>query len=109
MFQDLEITPDELAARLESGHPVRLIDVRESWEYEYNRIEGAELLPLSELEFRHAERLRPDEFVVCYCHMGMRSFNAAMWLKQQGYPEVKSLAGGINRWADERDPDMPRY
>jgi rhodanese-related sulfurtransferase len=109
MFQDLEITPAELAALMASGEPLRLVDVREDWEHEYNRIAGSELLPLNELEFRHAERLKPDETIVCYCHHGMRSFNAAMWLRQQGYERVKSLAGGVDRWADEQDPDMPRY
>ncbi|MDZ4805174.1 MAG: rhodanese-like domain-containing protein [Candidatus Eisenbacteria bacterium] len=109
MFQDMEITPDELVALRESGQSVRLIDVREDWEFEYSRIPGAELLPLHELEFRHSGVLKTDETIVCYCHMGMRSFNAALWLKQNGYERVKSLAGGINRWADERDPEMPRY
>ncbi|TPW18040.1 MAG: Rhodanese-related sulfurtransferase [bacterium] len=109
MYQEMEITPDELAALMESGQPVRVIDVREDWEFEYNRIPGGELLPLHELEFRHAEVLKPEEMIVCYCHSGMRSFNAALWLKQHGYDRVKSLAGGINRWADDRDDSMPRY
>lgn len=109
MFQDLEITPEELAALRESGQPIRLVDVREDWEFEYNRIPGGELLPLHDLEFRHGEVLKKDDVIVCYCHMGMRSFNAALWLKQQGYEQVKSLAGGISRWADEYDSSMPRY
>ena len=109
MYAELEITPDEVARLIAAGETVRLIDVREPWEFEYNRIDGAENLPLDQLEFVHGERLRKDELIVCYCHMGMRSFNAAMWLKQDGYDRVRSLAGGINRWADERDPEMPRY
>lgn len=109
MFQDIEITPEELVRLRESGAPVRLIDVREEWEWDYNRIPGAELLPLDQLEFRHASVLSRSDTIVVYCHHGMRSFQAAAWLRHEGYTNVKSLAGGIDRWADECDPEMPRY
>jgi rhodanese-related sulfurtransferase len=109
VFQDIEITPADLVRLRESGAPVRVIDVREEWEWDYNRLPGAELLPLDQLEFRHAELLGKDDAIVVYCHHGMRSFQAAAWLRQEGYANVKSLSGGTERWADDVDPDMPRY
>lgn len=109
MFQDIEITPLELVKLRESGKTVRVVDVREEWEWDYNRLPDAELLPLAELEFRHGAVLSKDDTIVVYCHHGMRSFQAAAWLRQEGYPNVKSLAGGVQRWADDCDPDMPRY
>ncbi len=49
------------------------------------------------------------EEVVCYCHHGMRSLDAAVWLRQQGVERAKSMAGGIERWSVEIDPNVPRY
>ena len=109
MFEDLEITPAEVAGLTEQNAPVRIVDVREDWEWEYNHIPGAVHLPLDQMETRHAAELDPSADIVLYCHMGMRSLQAAVWLRQMGYPKAKSLAGGINRWADDIDPDMPRY
>jgi len=47
--------------------------------------------------------------VICYCHHGMRSLDAAAWLRFQGITKAKSLAGGIERWSVEIDPKVPRY
>lgn len=109
MSDPIEISPTALAALLASGVPVTVVDVREAWEWEYNRISGAVHLPLSQMESRHAEVLTPVNRIVCYCHRGMRSFQAALWLRQEGYSGVVSLSGGIDAWADDVDPDMPRY
>ena len=43
------------------------------------------------------------------CHHGQRSLQVAAFLKQQGFTDVKSLAGGIDRWSREIDPTVPRY
>jgi rhodanese-related sulfurtransferase len=47
--------------------------------------------------------------VVCYCHHGVRSFDVAVWLRAQGVERARSLAGGIERWSLEIDPQVPRY
>jgi rhodanese-related sulfurtransferase len=108
-FQDIEITPAEVSALVRAGSNPQLVDVREDWEWEYAHIEGATHLPLDQVEFRHGSALEAGRPLVLYCHHGMRSFQAALWLRQNGYPEARSLSGGIARWADELDPDMPRY
>ena len=108
MFHDLEITPGEVVARRESGASPLLVDVREDWEWEYTKIPGAIHLPMGEIEARHTELDRSSE-IVLYGHHGMRSLQAAAWLRQEGFERVKSLAGGIERWADDVDPEMPRY
>jgi len=108
MFPDLEVTPAEVVARKESGPLPLLVDVREDWEWEYNRIPDAIHIPLSEIEFRHAELDKGVE-IILYCHHGMRSLQAAIWLRQEGYEKARSLAGGIDRWADDVEPEMPRY
>lgn len=109
IYADLEITTAELEARRQRGESLLLVDVRELWEWEYNRIPGATHLPLSELEARNGELLTSTAPIVCYCHHGMRSQQAAVWLRQQGRMECQSLRGGIAAWADDTDSDMPRY
>ena len=107
-MDELEITPAELKARLNSGEKLVLVDVREPWEHEICRIEGARLVPLGALAASLNTLPDVDE-VICYCHHGMRSLDAAAWLRFQGFEKAKSLAGGIERWSLEIDPNVPRY
>lgn len=98
------IQPAELAA--ERGG-VLLLDVRERWEWNVSRIEGAVLIPMSELESRveSIDRSRP---IVVYCHHGVRSVTAAAWMRELGM-DASSLVGGIDRWSREIDSSVPRY
>ncbi|PYT58609.1 MAG: rhodanese [Acidobacteria bacterium] len=107
-MDELEITPAELKGRLNSGEKLVLVDVREPWEQEICRIEGARLVPLGALA-ASVNTLPDVDEVICYCHHGMRSLDAAAWLRFQGFEKAKSLAGGIERWSLEVDPNVPRY
>ena len=105
---DYEISPSEAAGLLKDGH-VRLIDVREPWEFETARIEGSELMPMGDVPARAHQELDPDERLVVLCHHGMRSMNVTVWLRNQGFEQAQSLRGGIDAWAAEVDPTIPRY
>jgi rhodanese-related sulfurtransferase len=107
-MDELEITPAAVKARLDSGEKVVLIDVREPWEHQLCRIEGATLIPLGSLA-GSLQTLPDVDELVCYCHHGMRSLDAAAWLRFQGIEKAKSLTGGIERWSVEIDPKVPRY
>ena len=107
-MDNLEITPADVKSRLEQGEKLVLIDVREPWEHQICRIEGAKLVPLGSLAASLKTLPDVDE-VICYCHHGMRSLDAAAWLRFQGIEKAKSLAGGIERWSVEIDPKVPRY
>ncbi|MDE0637803.1 MAG: rhodanese-like domain-containing protein [Candidatus Poribacteria bacterium] len=102
------ILPSELKQMMNAGRDFVLLDVREVWEYQLVHIEGAVSIPLGELPRRSRELLPVDEIVV-YCHHGMRSLDAAYLLQQLGFKSVLSVAGGIDRWAKEIEPDMQRY
>jgi len=104
----MEITPQELKAKLDSKADLDLVDVREQEEYEICHIEGASLIPMSELESRLSE-LNQDRSIVLYCHHAPRSASAAEWLEAQGFKQVKSLQGGIDAWAEQIDSTMERY
>lgn len=102
------ISPTELRERLARGDDLFLLDVRQPEELAICRIEGATAIPLGELAGRTHE-LDPDREIVCICHHGVRSASAAMALEQFDFGKVWNLTGGIDRWAAEVDPGMPRY
>ncbi len=108
MTGDLQIKPREVKERLDRGERFLLVDVREPWEHQICRIEGARLIPLGSLAAK-LPPLEEAEDVVLYCHHGIRSLDAAAWLRAQGVEGARSLAGGIERWATEIDPGVPRY
>jgi rhodanese-related sulfurtransferase len=105
-----QLTATDLAAwRADTARPAPVVvDVREPWEHERCRIEGSLLVPLAQLPSRRAE-LPADRDLVLVCHHGGRSLNAAMWLQQNGYAKVHNLRGGVEAWAQDVDPAMPRY
>jgi molybdopterin/thiamine biosynthesis adenylyltransferase/rhodanese-related sulfurtransferase len=105
---DWDITPLELADRLNQGNHLRLIDVREPHEQDISHIDGAELFPLGQLASRLSELDSAQEMVV-FCKMGSRSARALDLLVSAGFRKVKNLKGGINAWAREVDPSQPVY
>ncbi len=102
-----EITPKELKHLLDSGRII-LIDIREQDEYELCHIKGAKLVPMSELREKTNE-IPKDKDVVLYCHSGRRSMHVLKHLQQLGWTRLKNLKGGIDQWAEEIEPQMPRY
>lgn len=107
----LEIDFEEAAPLLKGGLAVaRWIDCRELDEWHICHIEGAELVPLSSFAELAPKKLAdPDQRLIVYCHHGVRSMRATLWLRGKGYHRAQSLAGGIDRWADLVDPTMNRY
>lgn len=103
----MTIEPAALVEMLKRGERFLLLDCREPWEYETARLEGATLIPMSEVA-KNLDRIPKDQPVVVYCHAGRRSLDVASWLRQQGV-DALSLSGGIERWSREIDPKVPRY
>ncbi|HEY3628776.1 MAG TPA: molybdopterin-synthase adenylyltransferase MoeB [Terracidiphilus sp.] len=102
-----QISVKELKRRLDAGEDVQLIDVREPYEYQIAQI-GGKLIPQNDVPQRLAEIDRNREVVV-HCRSGARSQRIAEFLKQNGYPQVANLAGGILAWSDEVDPKVQKY
>jgi sulfur-carrier protein adenylyltransferase/sulfurtransferase len=102
------LTPTELRDLLDNGQRIALIDVRESAEWQINRLPGAKLIPLGELPSRLTE-LPQTEPVVVYCKTGVRSAEALALLKQSGFSTARHLGGGIASYAKTVDPTMPQY
>jgi adenylyltransferase/sulfurtransferase len=102
-----QLTVKELKRRIDAGEEVFILDVREPYEYRIAQI-GGKLIPQTDIPNRLSEIDRNREIIV-QCRSGVRSQKVAEFLKQQGYPRVVNLAGGILAWADEIDPKMQKY
>lgn len=99
----------ELSSRLADGRePPLLLDVREPWEFDICRIDGARLLPMSEIVASLDELDQARETVVI-CHHGIRSLQVALYMEHRGFSQVINLRGGVSAWAQEVDPAMPTY
>ena len=101
------ITPRALKSRLDAGERPVLLDVREPWEFELARIEGSELIPMSQLEARFTELDSASETVVI-CHHGNRSSYVAGALQRAGFEKVLNLEGGLDAYSSV-DESVPRY
>jgi len=104
------ITAAELAGLLKLKGAPRLLDVREPEEFEIVALPNARLVPLGQIPAR-IEQIADwkDEAIVVYCHHGIRSMHAINFLEQSGFSNLANLSGGIDAWAREVDPKMPRY
>jgi len=107
-YEGAEITAAELKAEWDRNPDLLVIDVREPHEYEIAHIDGSVLIPLGELPDRLGE-LDGHREVVTHCHHGARSLKALEILKAAGFAKVRSLRGGIDAWAVNVDPSLPRY
>ena len=105
-----QISAPELAAWLaDAGRekPV-LLDVREPWEFEKARIEGAQLVPMREVPAR-VDEIDAAKPLVAICHHGGRSMQVALFLEKAGYNNVHNLVGGVDAWSRTVDPAVPLY
>jgi rhodanese-related sulfurtransferase len=85
-----------------------LIDVREDYEVAHCAIVGARHIPMRQIP-EHLPDLPRDKHLLIHCHHGGRSLRVTQWLRAQGLPRVSNVAGGIEAWAEEIDPSVPRY
>ena len=107
MQRDLEISPAETAALLKDGK-TKLIDVRTSQEYALAHIEGCPLVDET-LAKEIVDTWPKDTPIITICHHGVRSLDAAVYLRQQGFTNVRSMSGGIDVWSQTIDATIPRY
>jgi rhodanese-related sulfurtransferase len=83
------------------------VDVREDWELLQSRLDRAIHIPMYDIP-ESLDRIAKDKPVVIMCHLGQRSAQVAYWMQSQGYNNVYSLEGGIDRWAREVDPSVDK-
>jgi rhodanese-related sulfurtransferase len=96
------ITPEEVKQRLDAGENLHLLDVRQPEENAEFNIGGI-LFPLGKIQSMQTEDIEDlkDEEVICYCRSGNRSGQAALYLEQFGFTNVKNLTGGMLAWREK--------
>ena len=112
-----EISVKEVRAKQEGGEAFILVDVREPNELELASLpeEAFISMPLSDLRERRLDAVpeplneNKEADVVVFCHKGLRSAQVTVFLRQQGWTNVVSMAGGIDSWAEEIDESVGRY
>jgi len=100
-----EVTVEEVDQRLKQGDEVVLLDVREKDEIRSGYIDGSLSVPRGFLEMQVTGQIPDtDKEVIVYCAGGVRSLLAARVMREMGYQNVSSMAGGITRWKDTGHP-----
>jgi len=104
----LFIQPEQLQQWIEEGRPLLLVDVRSKDEYEAVRIEGSVHFD-QDLMQQWMKEQNPEGLVVFYDHQGKNVLDAASYFAGHGFQQIKCLEGGIDAWALQLNPAMPRY
>jgi rhodanese-related sulfurtransferase len=107
MEKDLEITARETAELLKGGK-IKLVDVRTPEEFAIASVPGSVLVDQS-LAQEIMQSWPKDTAIVTMCHHGMRSLDAAAYLRGHGFTNAKSMSGGIDAWSLQIDSSIPRY
>ena len=113
---DWELSPAKVKAMLDAADAddadddVVLLDCRLPREKAIAGIDGALFIPMQELADRMDEL---EDFAACrvvvFCHAGARSLKVARYLRERGFEDVWSMAGGIDLWSLTVDALVPRY
>ena|SRR3989338_3482023 len=107
-----EISVGQLKNMIDDHEDFVLVDVREEYEWYICKIEGAKLIPMSQIMNENIgilENIEKDKKIVLHCHTGARSAAVLQILKNKGFKNLKNLVGGIDAWSNEIDPEVPVY
>ena len=107
--EDFEIAPSLVVEKIQDNKDIILLDVRTPEEYEEVHLENALLLPVQNLsqDSLNAIGLGEDaknKEIIIYCRSGARSKTAYDIMNSLGYTNIKSVAGGMIHWEEDRYP-----
>jgi len=106
--ESMQISPPDLATRIRQDNSIKLLDIRTRQEWDAVRIERA--VRMSQETMQEILGKWPRQtLLVIYDHTGARSLDAAAYFQGHGFSDVRCLRGGIDAWAQEVDPKLPRY
>lgn len=100
-----EITVAEAKAKIDSGDPLVVLDVREPSEFKEGHLPKAINLPRGLLEFKVSKQIpNRDAYIIVYCRSGKRSAMATDTLRQMGYKKIVNMADGWKAWVEAGYP-----
>jgi len=106
--EQMQISPGDLSAALQKDKSLKLLDIRTREEWDAVRIDGAVRMSQETMQEILGKWSR-EQLMVIYDHTGKQSLDAAAYFQVQGFKNVRCLRGGIDAWALEIDPKLPRY
>ncbi len=106
METPLEIDVMTAAQQLRDG--ALLLDVREPGEVATCAVAGSRHIPMRQVP-ENASTLPRDRQILVLCHHGRRSMMVTQFLRTNGFANVTNVAGGIDAWAEQIDPNLARY
>jgi rhodanese-related sulfurtransferase len=95
-----EVTVEQVRAMIDNADSIVFLDVRREYEFKGSQghLEGAILIPLSELKSRIEEmEIYRDQKIIVYCLAGFRSNSASRILRENGFNAV-NMKGGMLAW-----------
>jgi rhodanese-related sulfurtransferase len=109
VVKDYEIYPGDVAEKIKNNEDIILLDVRTLEEYEQVHLENALLLPVQELSQQSLAKIglgenAKDKEIIIYCRSGARSKTAYDIMESLGYTNIKSVAGGMIHWEEDKYP-----
>src|SRR5438876_11560406 len=90
------LSAQEVNERVKRGE-VKIVDVRENWEYARDHIPSAKLTPLGQIIAKPQDVIKSDN-VIFVCEVGQRSAVAAEMAAALGMQHVFNLEGGMQAW-----------
>jgi len=106
-----EIDVEDVDEAIKAGKvpaEIDLLDIREPFEAKIAQIPHSRQISLQEFSKRMHE-LDSAREIWLYCKDGARSGKAWKMLYDAGFRKIKNVAGGIDAWSEEIDPNTPRY
>ena len=103
-----EKTPLEIKEMMVSNPILKIVDVREQWEFDKCHIANSKHIPMGKIPDSMDYFEESSEYVIV-CHHGIRSRTVALYLEQNGVNNLYNLTGGLEKWSDDVDPNMEKY
>jgi|TARA_B100001559_G_C16018954_1_gene402588 rhodanese-related sulfurtransferase len=99
----------EVNEMIKANPILKIIDVREQWEYDKCHIENSTHIPMGKIP-DSLELFNDSHDYVIVCHHGIRSRTVALYLEQKGIKaKLYNLSGGIEQWSDDVDSSIDKY
>ena len=103
-----EKTPLEVNEMIKKNPILKIIDVREQWEYDKCHIDNSTHIPMGKIPDSIDQFKDKYEYVIV-CHHGIRSRTVALYLEQKGVKNLYNLMGGLEQWSDDVDSTVEKY
>ena len=107
--QKIQINPSDLKKELDQENKeIKLLDIRSREEFEAVKIPGSEIMT-ADLQQEALGKWDKETRTIIIDHTGDRSLDVAAFFIGHGLNRTVALAGGIDAYSKEVDPNIPRY